>query len=263
MQRINSFVLPRTHLLQYSRTIGVLFLLLCFLPQTGLALRLYAEDSPPGSFIKNGKVTGISTEIVRAIQKSIGDQSPISIVPWARGYKYLLNEPDVGLFSTTYTIERAPLFHWIGPLLRVKWCLYARKNAKIVINKLEDAKKVNRIGTYKHDAREHFLMKHGFTNLERSNSNMLNFKKLDRGHVDLVLGTNLGMRGIMESGEFKDNAFKEILTIKQVDLYLALSFDTDPDVVKAWQNGFERIVQQGEFDAIYSLWLPGQTPPVQ
>ena len=54
-------------------------------PLGGQTLTIYTEESRPVNFTENGVLQGSSVEIVREVQKLVGDTSTIQVVPWARG----------------------------------------------------------------------------------------------------------------------------------------------------------------------------------
>ncbi len=241
----------------------VIVLLLVALPLSSWAgLSIYTEESPPSSFMKDGEMTGISAEIVKEIQKRVGNDDAIQMVPWARGYKEVQEKPNVALFATTRTEEREPLFKWVGPLIRLKWAFFAKKGSGVSIASLDDAKKVGSIGTYKDDAREQFLLKEGFANLDSATDNLTNVRKLMNDRVDLLVSTNLGIvTTAMEAGEDPEQ-LEEVYVIKQADLYVAFNKQTEDAVVESWKNALSQMVQDGTYATIYKEWLPGQTPPL-
>ncbi len=90
-------------------------------------VEIYCNDGPPfQSLSEDGSLTGSSAEIVLEMQKRVGGNEKIQVVPWARGYTYLQNRPNVLLFSTTKTKEREPMFHWIGPVANVSFAFYSK-----------------------------------------------------------------------------------------------------------------------------------------
>ena len=68
-------------------------------------------------------------------------------------------------------------FNWIGPLSGKRDILAAKKGSGIKINKLEDAKKVEHIGTLRNDTKEIFLKRHGFNNLVPTHDDQRNANK--------------------------------------------------------------------------------------
>ncbi|WP_108651824.1 substrate-binding periplasmic protein [Dongshaea marina] len=229
------------------------------------ALSIYTEESPPGSFITpDGKLSGISVEIVRMIQKELGDISPIQLVLWKDGYYKLETQPDTMLFSTTRTPEREKLFHWVGPLFEVQWLLIAQKSAGLKINSLEDAKKLTKIGTYHDDAREKFLIRSGFKNLYSVKKAKQLPMLLHRGRIDAFVSTNLGVSNIWSKFYFAKNPsdiFETIFTFKTYSLYMAFSKTTNPKIINNWQRAFDKLLKQGEIKQIRDKWFNKTTRP--
>ena len=50
-------------------------------------LTIISEDSPPFNFIKDGVLTGSSTEVVREIMRRLNQTADIQVMTWARGYQ--------------------------------------------------------------------------------------------------------------------------------------------------------------------------------
>ena len=165
----------------------VIFLILLLSVSGGLAqeLTIVSEENPPFNFIKDGIFTGSSTEVVREIMRRLNLSAEIQVLTWARAYQLALSQPNVVLFSTARTKEREHLFHWVGPIYKVRFGFYARKGSGPYLSCLADAKKVSAIATYKDDVREQLLKSQGFTNLDSSKSPASNLKKLLAGRVDL------------------------------------------------------------------------------
>ncbi len=112
-------------------------------------LTIYCEDDPPNQIItSDGRLTGMTVEIVREIQQRVGNQDPITVVPWARGFDAVQKNPNTVLFSMSRTAERNPLFNWIGPVLETSYGFYARADSSLSITSLEEAKGLKRIGVY-------------------------------------------------------------------------------------------------------------------
>ncbi|MET3139993.1 ABC-type amino acid transport substrate-binding protein, partial [Undibacterium sp. GrIS 1.2] len=98
-------------------------------------LTIYTENWPPISFKNGDKVDGMAVEVVDALQKKMGTNSAIQLVPWARGYKAVLEDPNVLLFTVGRSAEREKLMTLLGPVAVSKTVLYTRKgNAKRLLS---------------------------------------------------------------------------------------------------------------------------------
>jgi polar amino acid transport system substrate-binding protein len=219
------------------------------------------EESPPFNFVKDGRVTGSSTEVVREILRRLHQPDTIQVLPWARGYKMLQNRPDVALFSTTRTLEREGQFQWVGPLFTVHFGFYARRGADLRLNTLEDARRVGAIATYKDDVKEQLLKSLGFTNLDSSKSPASNLKKLMAGRVDLWLFDNLGMPDVAAQLGIDPADLELALPFRSYQSYVAFSRQTPAATVKKWQDTLDAMVADGTFGAISRAWLPEESIP--
>lgn len=245
------------------RVLLVLILVLAVWPRCGhlRAMTVITEESPPFNFIKDGRVTGSSTEVVREILKRLDQPEDIQVLPWARGFHMLQTQPDVALFSTTRIPDRERDFHWVGPLFTVHFDFYARRDASLQLRSLEDAKRVGAIATYKDDVKEALLRKLGFTNLDSSKSPVSNVKKLIAGRVDLWLFDNLGMPDIARQAGVDPIELKRVLPFRTFQSYIAISKQTPPSVVQRWRDALDSMVKDGTFQEISRRWLPPESIP--
>lgn len=236
----------------------VLLISLCF-----SNLTIYTEISAPNQYIdENEELTGLAVEVVRELQEIIGDTSEITVIPWARGYNALLTQPNILLFSTTRTEEREALgFKWVGPVVNAQYILYAKAGSDLVINSIEDAKKVGAIGTYIDDVREQYLMSLGFTNLDRSPDDSMNVRKLMANRIDLIVGSNTGIEPLLESEGYSIDDVVAKLVVREAYLYLAFSKETDDEIVRIWDNAFKLLQESNRFEEIYNKYLPGSKVP--
>ncbi|WP_320173152.1 ABC transporter substrate-binding protein [Maridesulfovibrio sp.] len=218
-------------------------------------LRIITEISHPSTIQDNGRLSGFGVEVVEALKKEIGCNTAIEVMPWARGYRHLLNHPDVMLFSTARTEERENQFHWIGPIACYKWVFYGLKGVRHKVKTLEDAKSVSGIGVYRNDARAQFLKSKGFTNLEVMDSQEVNFKKLLRGRVELVATSNIGVSGFLSKDLELRKMAVPVLTFHNVKLYLAISKATDLEKVLRWQKAFNTLKSRGTIRKIQEKWI--------
>lgn len=224
--------------------------------------KVYTEISGKSAFYDKGELTGAGVEIVSEIMRRVGNGREVVVMPWARAYDFLLKEPNVVLFSTTRTEERDAKFHWVGPFFRFQWVLLVRKGSGIVINSLDDARQVKLIGTYIDDVRERFLLSQGFTNLESTTDNILNFRKLLHGRLDLVFSTASGAIDTARLAGIDPAEFEVAYVVREMDLYAAISDGSDPQQVKEWQAAFEAMKADGTFRTIHRKWYPGLELPL-
>ena len=102
---------------------------------------LTTENYPPFNMDDGeGKVVGISTEIVEELFSRSSVSYELQLLPWQRAYGNALDNKNYAVFSTTRTPEREKLFKWVGPIVENNWVLLKKKGSPIVLKSLEDAK---------------------------------------------------------------------------------------------------------------------------
>ena len=108
---------------------------------------LLTENFPPfnmavddKNFARDDGIDGISTDIVREMFKRANIEYTLTLrFPWDRLYRLTLDKPNYGLFSTTFTPERQPLFKWVGPVAKTGWVLLAAPGNNIALKDLKSA----------------------------------------------------------------------------------------------------------------------------
>ncbi len=213
-------------------------------------LKIYTEDSPPGNYLDDGKLTGLSVDVIREILDRLKLPDNIDVVPWARGYNLALTQPNVALFSTTRLPQREELFKWVGPLYTQTWGFYGKKGSNLQIDSLDDAKKVTRIGTYYKDAKEQFLKGKGFTNLISANKNISNIKRIMEGKLNLWVSSDFNMHYLAQQAGVDPDQLELVFAFRDVKNYIAFSILTSDDLVNTWQRTLDEIKRNGTYKKI-------------
>ncbi len=217
-------------------------------------LAIYTENSPPGNFLENGVLKGFAVDIVREIQRRLNHSGVIFVVPWARGYHLALTRPNTALFSTTRLPQREKHFKWVGPLYRQQWKFYGRRGHAPVVDSIEAAKKVKRIGTYRNDAKEQFLQGLGFGNLVRANKNISNVRHLMDGRIDLWASSDFNASFIARQAGVDPQQIEPVYDFRKVENYIAFSLQTPDDLVSAWQQALDQVKADGTCARIAAKW---------
>ena len=223
-------------------------------PVQSAELTILTENLPPLNYVKDGVLVGPSVEIVKEIQRRVGSREQIKVYPWARAYKMALEEENIVLFGMTHTKVREDQFKWIGPLATKRDILVAKKGSGIKISSLEDAKKVNRIGTLRDDTRERLLKRHGFTNLESVSDEQMNAKKLALGRIDLWAYKKPGLKTVCELAGVDYNQVEEVYHLRVINVDIAFSKRTSDSIVKKWRNAFNEMLADGTIMKIHNKW---------
>ena len=217
---------------------------------------IMTENYPPFNYEEDGKLVGITSDIVNEIKKNIKDTREVKLMSWARAYKTIQNKPNKILFSMTRTKKRELLFKWVGPVSDNSWVFYAKADSNIEINTLDDAKNPKyKIGTYYQGANELFLRDNDFDNLYSVPRDQLNVLKLIKGRINLwAAGETQGIYKAKQLG-INPNKIKKIYKIKDTKLYIAFSRTTPNSIINQWQEELDKMKKDGRYQIIMDKYL--------
>ena len=221
-------------------------------------LTVATEELPPYNFTdSNGVVSGVSTEIVRAVLEEAGADGEIQSYPWARAYKMALNRENVLIYSIVKTQQREDLFKWVGKIVAANSYFYKLKSrVDIKIDSLEDAK-AYKVGVVGEDVDAQFLIEQGFENLDIESDSVHNIKKLFLGRVDMVS---------KDEGSFIYELKRLGMDIDKVEkvrlhheipseMYLACSNKTPDKTVARLRGALKKIKEDGRYEKIIEKWF--------
>ncbi len=219
---------------------------------------ILADEQPPTNFTDDGgNITGIAVDMCKEIQKRIGNNDQINLVPWKRAYETALIKPNVIIYTMARTPEREEKFYWITKVASRKWFFITNSDFKGRINNLNDAKKLKSIGIIRGDVRQTFLLRSGFTNLEEADNYEQSILKLKGERVDAILYERIGLSSIIAKlGEkYKLESFKIHSSPNSSQSWIAMSKNgTSMKDVQLWQKTSNSIKADGTFQKIVFKW---------
>jgi len=267
MARLSNLSLALTEANKNIRAYFFIAALLLLTPQAfAQELQIYTEDWPPITFGNTSKVDGMAVEVVRAIQARItraaGANTAIQVVPWARGYKALLEEPNILLFTVGRSDEREKMMVMLGPIAISNTVLFTRKgNAAYLQNLGEDILKL-KVGAYRSSIFVDTARRKGYTDIEQAATPQIVANMLLAKRFDLwVEGSFVVPSVLKEIGHAADDVEK-VKVLDSLELYLAFSLQTPEGTIKAWEEALRTIKKDGTFAKIYTKWLPNEVAPL-
>lgn len=222
-------------------------------------LTYITESYPPYNFKDNGKLKGISVDLLLAAAKKSSPSltaSGIRVFPWPRAYKMAETGPNIVLFSTTRTEEREPKFNWVGPIVPTRIVLLAKKSNSIVINSPSDIKKYA-IGAITDDIGDQLVQEAGVkpSSIKHVPKAESLAKMLGAGRIKLWAYEENVARWFIKKEGLNNNDFESVYTLKESDLYYAFSKDISKDRQDRLQKAINEVKASGEFDKIKAEYL--------
>lgn len=223
-------------------------------------VRIVTEEFPPYNYSVQGKITGLSTEVVEAVLKELGRQGRIQSMPWARAYETAKNTPGVLLYSIVRTPEREKSFKWVGEIAPADYYLFSLAGRSIRLASLGEAQRWQ-IGTVQQTVGEQYLLSRGFQNGKNLQSNVrneLNFEKLQQGRIDLWIMNRLtAYHLVRQAGHAPEKTLHQALHVDELNnqgYYMAFGAQTPDVMVEQFRKGLETIRRNGTFERLQHKW---------
>jgi polar amino acid transport system substrate-binding protein len=229
--------------------------LLCLLLGPATAHEQYqvvTEEWAPYNYVERDQLTGMTTEIVRAIMALTGDKFEVLLQPSMRATQILKNRPKTIMYSLFRTPEREPLYKWVGPIVEESIHAYQLASAP-PINSLEQLLRAPQITTRHAGLVPQTLQSLGFNNLDKSatESKQL-YRMLLAGRTSIIIGdTAAGMAYYSRQLGIAPGTLRQIpIELYRSSLYIAFSTDSDDQLIAAWSRALEQLRRSGELSRI-------------
>lgn len=212
-------------------------------------LLVLAEQWVPYAYQDEEQIVGVSADLVEATLKRSGLPYQHEIWPWARAYKALQDKPYTILHSTSRTVERENLFHWIGPLYPRQLIAYKLKRRTDIQATTFNELKQYQFGVLR-DGSSHELMKSkGFVKDKHYitvSADQQNIRLLFQGRIDLISSGNILIVHQLKALGFNFDELEAVMPLTpKGGYYMALNKDTPKDVVDKLNQAFEQVVNEG------------------
>ena len=149
--------------------------------------------------------------------------------------------------------DRENHYTWVIPMFSVEVALHKLKARKdIVINSLNDAKKY-KIGVLREAAMHQMLRRNGFADgqqLQAVSSNDKNVQKLFLHRIDLDADNSLVIAWEAKRLGLAANKVQKLLPLFETPVYMAVSKQTKPELIKRLRTAFQQLQTEGKIAAI-------------
>ena len=219
------------------RTLLLVGSLLCCSATAQEALRVVTELSPPHQTLVNGEVSGISTELVRAVLAEAGVSAQIELYPWARAFRIARSRPNILIYNMARTAEREQQFRWIGTVAAYQLGFVSLSHrSDIKISSVADAKQYT-VAVQRDDLSANFLINNGFVpdvQLVQVADIAESWQLLLNGKVDLVIDDPVALNGMVATLGLRRRDVNFIYAIPELEqqTWLAASIATPELLVK-------------------------------
>ncbi|WP_457439207.1 substrate-binding periplasmic protein [Pseudomonas sp. TE3786] len=257
---------PTEHPIEHVKLSTITAALFCLLFGTLVKAEPYqvvTEEWAPYNYLENQQLTGMATDIVRAIMALTGDDFEVLVLPSMRATLALQNRPKTIMYSLFRTRQREPLYKWVGPIVEESIFPYQLAQGRPPVYSMEQLQRVAKITTRHAGLVPERMLALGFSNLDRSaNQSRQLYRMLLAGRTDVIVGdTPAGVEYYSRELNIAPGVLRQIpVEIHRSALYIAFSRDSDDTLVAAWASALEQLRQSGELQRIRQRY---ERPAVQ
>jgi len=222
----------------------------------GEKIVVYSAVYPPYQIDHNGKLTGINTEIVRAIFQHSGVPFEIKYVPWSRAQKYVGDDSqkNSAIYCLGRNEQREDKYKWVGVYFYQKVSFLTLKNSGVRISGLDDVKKYV-IGLVRGDIVTQQLRTQGYIGkYEMVYDDILNVKKLFKKRVQTIVTSELAAKYVAKKNGFDPNQIKSQYEVATVGFNLALSKNTSNEIWSKLHASLNTLLDNGTIEKIIDKW---------
>lgn len=201
------------------------------------------EEFPPYNYTKNGQATGRAVDLLRFMWREMDvDEQPITFMPWARAYEMGQTQPQTVLFATLRTMEREPLFKWVGPISQSKTILIGLRDNHIILKSMTDANGLT-IGIVREYASASILKEYSdIVKIDTLQTIEMAIKKLLSGRVDLISLEERAFRKVIDEMGLPIDQFEVAWLLHLASSYFAFSNDTPDSIIKQFQKAYDAVM---------------------
>lgn len=203
------------------------------------------ENYEPLNFTDNGRVTGLAPDLLAEICKSLNIPFDVEVLPWSEGYNLAQEKDNAVLFSTVLNADRKNLFKWAGPIASMEWYFYAEAQNPVVLQSIDDARKLDAIGVIQDYSIEQYLVDQGFTNLVYCTDHQDGFEKLLSGEIDLYPSDRATAKSALQALNHSLYRVVEKRPIRTEMIYFAFNKMVPDEVVADIQREIDRLKDIG------------------
>lgn len=215
--------------------------------------QILTEEWAPYNYKQGDQLTGMATDIVRAIMTLTGDGFEILMVPSMRATHGLMNRPRTIMYSLFRTPEREALFKWVGPIAEESIYPYQLASTSTPVSSLEQLRHAPKLTTRHAGLIPQVLESRGFNNLEKSaTSSQQLYRMLLAGRTSMIIGdTDAGVAYYSAQLGVAPGTLRRVpVALYRSSLYIAFSKDSDDERVAAWADALEQLRLSGELARI-------------
>ena len=225
-------------------------------------LTIFTEQSPlEADFDPQTKVANGTTALIQLLAERLNEKVSIQILPWARAFSLVKNQPHTAIYETARTSEREKLFKWVGPLKFYTIRLYGRSDLVAVDTPITHLSKNHTACVQRGSPFVRYFQQLGFD----VNRNLILAVAVEdcrdlllKKRTDIFLWNEQFVALVNSTLEADGASLIPLADVDKVALYLAFSVEHDDAYIQRWQQALEVSYRDGTMRSLYTGVYPEQ-----
>lgn len=203
-------------------------------------------DFPPLEYLnKKGEPIGAAVEIVQQVMKELGHEVKITVLPWARAVaKMKLGEADA-IFTAYKTADRLKFMEYSDEILINQFIsLYTVADSPVIFSgdlKLLKDQVFGIVSNISYGEQFDKLRADNFLKAQRVERLELNFRKLAKKRIDIVINNKFGGDFVLKSLDLNGKIVRVEPDVESIPSYIAYSKARNLTELK---NNFDKKISQ-------------------
>ncbi len=208
---------------------------------------------PPFEYVdQNGNYKGFNVDIMRAIAIEMGIDIELRPMPWFSAVLALRNGDIDMIQGMKYNTSRATFYDFSDPYLISALGIFVRTDTNYIVN-LEDLRK-RRVAIQRDDFAGEVLWHVPEIELVETETHQMAINKLLAGEVDAYVGNQLTGLYLVQQDNRRGEVKKVGEDLLPSNYGMAVNRG-DTRYLETFNEGLERIRENGTYDKIYSKWF--------
>jgi len=207
-------------------------------------ISFFLEDEP--IYTSNSKSSpGFLLEVVIEMSKKLKIEPEIEFLPWIRAQSMAKHTQNSVIFPLTRTESREPNYKWICKIFDVP-VMFINKKGNPVINTVEEANQLRKIGVIWGTPQEEKLKQLGVKPVARMKGKML-FEVLAKNVVDAIFTARPEAVIAWKQGGYKEE-IQYGSTLQTLPLWIAANKNSDKIISSQWDEALKKLKTSGFFN---------------
>jgi polar amino acid transport system substrate-binding protein len=218
-------------------------------PAAATPIRLVTESYPPYNYTDNGKLTGLSVELMHKVMEGTKLSYDMELMPWARAISLAENEDGHCVFTTVHNEERDKRFQWVEPLLTSQAYLIKTIGSDIHAKTIDEARQYL-VGTQRSDYTVDLLKSKQFERIDLASEIDVTLNKLLLGRIDLMAMSGQLVNELIEKG----TPIEPVLVLEENLNGVACNKSIPRETIAIMQESLNRLIADGTRAAIFKKY---------